>query len=220
MVIFEILIAIIMLTAGYYAACTYLNKAKETATTEKVLAINKNRIIYIIAAAGTYIVLILLLNLLYCTPVIQQIKLYILIGIMLPAAAVDFKTNIIPNKFMLSALIIRCLFYLVEFIIIPDEVAMILKESIIGSIIIAVFFLLISLIFKNSIGMGDIKLFAIMGLYQGLWGVLNSVFYSLIVSFVVSVTLLITKKKNRKDTIAFGPSILIGTILGIALSGM
>lgn len=64
------------------------------------------------------------------------------------------------------------------------------------------------------------KLFAVMGLYQGLWGAVNSVFFSLLASFVVSVALLISKKKGRKDTISFGPSILIGTIAAIGLAGM
>ena len=76
------------------------------------------------------------------------------------------------------------------------------------------------LAFKNSIGMGDIKLFAVMGLYQGLWGVINSVFFSLAASFVISIAFLITKKKGRKDSIAFAPSIFVGTVVAICLAGM
>lgn len=68
--------------------------------------------------------------------------------------------------------------------------------------------------------MGDIKLFALMGLYQGLFGVFNSVFFSLIVSFFISIILLILKRKNRKDVIPFGPSIYAGTVVGIFLTGL
>ena len=89
-----------------------------------------------------------------------------------------------------------------------------------GAIIIGGFFLIILLIFKNSIGMGDVKLFALMGLYQGLLGVFNSVFFSLIVSFFISIILLMLKRKNRKDVIPFGPSIYIGTVVGIFLTGL
>jgi leader peptidase (prepilin peptidase)/N-methyltransferase len=32
--------------------------------------------------------------------------------------------------------------------------------------------------------------------------------------------LLISKKKKRKDSISFGPSILLGTIIAIGLSGI
>ena len=76
------------------------------------------------------------------------------------------------------------------------------------------------LIFRNSIGMGDVKLFALMGLYQGLWGAFNAVFFSFVVSFVAAVALLATRKKNRKDVIPFGPSVLLGTILAVSLSGI
>lgn len=59
----------------------------------------------------------------------------------------------------------------------PSTVLDSLKDGVIGAAVIGLFFLLISLIFKNSMGMGDIKLFALMGLYQGLWGAFNSVFF-------------------------------------------
>ena len=110
--------------------------------------------------------------------------------------------------------------YIPEFISSPATGFLILKDNLVGAAVIGIFFFLLFLVFKNSIGMGDIKLFAVMGLYQGLWGAVNSVFFSLVVSFVLSVGLLITRKKGRKDTIPFGPSILIGTAIAIGLAGM
>ena len=57
------------------------------------------------------------------------------------------------------------------------------------------------------------------GLYQGIWGATNAVFFSLLVSFFLSVVLLILKRVTKKDVISFAPSILLGTVISILLSG-
>lgn len=101
---------------------------------------------------------------------------------MLPIAAVDLRVQKVPNKLLLVALAIRVLIYIAEFIVSVPAAVNTLKDNLLGAIIIGAFFLLLLLVFKNSIGMGDIKLFAVMGLYQGLWGAINSVFFSLMVS--------------------------------------
>lgn len=151
---------------------------------------------------------------------LSQFKLLTLILILFPTAAVDYKIKKIPNKFLIAGLILRMVFYIFEFIQSFENAFSVLKDNLLAVVIYGVFFLLLLLVFKNSIGMGDIKLFALMGLYQGIWGTFSAIFFSLVVSFFVSIYLLITRKKKKKDTIPFGPSILIGTFLSICLSGM
>jgi leader peptidase (prepilin peptidase)/N-methyltransferase len=150
---------------------------------------------------------------------LHRLNLLILVACLLPMAAVDQKVQKIPNQFLLAALIFRVGLLIAEFIKSKSLAFSMLKDSILGAVIIGAFFLLVFFIFKNSIGMGDIKLFVLLGFYQGLSGVINSVFFSLIVSFFLSVGLLISGKKKRKDAISFGPSILIGTIIAIVLMG-
>ena len=97
---------------------------------------------------------------------------------------------------------------------------MILLSEIIAAAALFIAAVLCTLCIKNSIGYGDIKLFIVMGLLLGLTGIWSAIFLSLIVSFVVSVYFLITKKKGRKDLIPFGPALVIGTYLSVCLSGM
>ena len=68
--------------------------------------------------------------------------------------------------------------------------------------------------------MGDIKLFMVMGLLQGISGMSGAIFMSMIVAFFGSVGMLILKKKTRKDNISFGPFILIGTTISMFLAGV
>ena len=139
---------------------------------------------------------------------------------MIPAAAVDYKVQKIPNAVIISAFVLRIVLLAAEFAESVSNGVSLLKDDLIGMTVIGGFFLLIMLIFKNSIGMGDVKMFAVMGIYQGLWGAFNSVFFSLLVSFVLSIALLVAKKKKKHDTIPFGPSILIGTVIAVNLAGM
>lgn len=219
-IVADIALSIVLLLVGYVSACYYLNGVKWNSKNVEVLKLTRNKIIYLCFGVIAVATLITLFQIVYNLKLISQIKLLTLVLIILPVAAIDLRLQKIPNQFMLAALVLRLVIYIPEFIISASNAFSTLKDNILGALIIGVFFILLLLIFKNSIGMGDIKLFAIMGLYQGLWGAINSVFFSLVVSFVVSVALLISRKKEKKDTISFGPSILLGTIIAIGLAGM
>ena len=216
----DIILSIVLLIIGYVSACYYLNEVKWNSINFAVLKPTRNKIIYLCFGVVAAATLIVLFQTVYKPGIIPQLKLLTLVMVILPVAAIDLRLQKIPNQFMLAALVLRVLLYIPEFIISTTAAFSTLKDNLLGAVIVGAFFLLLFLIFKNSIGMGDIKLFAIMGLYQGLWGAINSVFFSLTVSFVVSVGLLIAGKKGRKDTISFGPSILLGTIIAVGLAGM
>ena len=196
----DIVFCAILLFAGYVGACCYLSNTSVLNISPRTIKLTPKRIAYLLLGAA-----------------INLLSLALLI---LPVAAIDSKLQKIPNIFLLVGLIVRGLYLAIYFIQDVSAAWSLTKDSLLGCIIIGFFFLILLFVFKNSVGMGDIKLFALMGLYQGLWGVINSVFFSLTVSFFLSVMLLITKKKGRKDTISFGPSIYLGTIIAICMAGM
>lgn len=219
-ILIDVLISIFLVILGYVAVCYYFNQKKWNSKDVLSLKLSKNKITYLALSALATIVMIVMLNSVYTIELLSQVKLLTLVLIIFPISAVDYRIQKIPNQFIVAALVLRILIYVAEIIISPKGAWITFIDNLLGAFIISLFFLLLLVIFKNSIGMGDVKLFFVMGMYQGLWGVVNSVFFSLLVSFVLSVALLITKKKQKTDTISFGPSILLGTIIGICLSGM
>lgn len=218
----DMALCIFLILIGYVAAVYFLNEVKWNKVRLDLLKPNsRNKVLYLILAVLVSAALITLFQTTYReSTLIHQMKIMTLVLSILPMAAVDYRHHIIPNAFILTALVIRIGFYAAEFIISSSTALVTLKDNLIGAAIIGGFFLLLLLIFKNSIGMGDIKLFSLMGLYQGVWGAVNAVFFSLLVSFFFSVYLLISRKKGRKDQIAFGPSILFGTVVAVALAGI
>lgn len=191
-IIIETVISLVLMCTGYVGTCVYLKNGTIKKFNKSDIAIDsKSKVIYIVFAVLKSICIVALFNTIYVShSIIHQLKLLVLIDSILPMAAVDYKKHKIPNPFLIVSLVLCMVLYIAE------------------------------LVFKNSMGMGDIKLFALMGLYQGLWGAFNSVFFSLLVSFFLALGLLISKKKKRKDSISFGPSILLGTIIAIGLSGI
>ena len=214
------ILSLLLIAAGYAYVCHYLKGLPWNERSVSVLELTPGKLAYCVAAVITAAVLIALFELLYQLPLLQQLKLLFLVMTLFPAAAIDRKTQKIPNKLLLASLVLRCILLAAEVAVSPAKGLAAAKNGLLGAVVIGVFFLLLLLIFKNSIGMGDVKLFALMGLYQGLWGVINSVFFSLVVSLFAAIILLIAKKKGRKDTMSFGPSILVGTVIAMAVAGM
>lgn len=216
----EVALCFVLLVMGFFGTYNYLHKIKWNKFEKGSITITRNKMAFLIGGVGIATLLIILFQTIYKQPFLTQIKLLILVFILLPCAATDYKTHKIPNPVIIAALLIRGVIIIPEFMNSISSGFEVLKDSLLGALVIGGFFFILLLVFKNSIGMGDIKLFVVMGLYQGLWGAVNSVFFSLLVSFFVSLFLLITRKKRRKDVISFAPSILLGTVIAIAVSGM
>ena len=82
---------------------------------------------------------------------------------------------------------------------------------------------LLSAIAPAAPGFGDVKLLGLLGLLLGWagWGVLLAgVFLGLLVGALVSVVLLATRRAGWRTAIPFGPPLLIGAVLALAISGL
>ncbi|MEG1887250.1 MAG: A24 family peptidase [Oscillospiraceae bacterium] len=190
---------------------------------------NQNKKIPLSKKAMAYSIIMTLItigvSILFCTIYKENgfwisLKRISLLTMLWPIAYTDFTSYRIPNPFIILGLTYRIIILPLEVLFDANFVwATVLSEVIAaGALFIAAG--LCSLCIKNSIGYGDIKLFIVMGLLLSLDGIWGAIFLSLIISFVISVYLLITKKKSQKDTIPFGPAIVIGTYLSVCLSGM
>jgi prepilin signal peptidase PulO-like enzyme (type II secretory pathway) len=73
--------------------------------------------------------------------------------------------------------------------------------------------LLLAIVSKGGMGGGDIKLYAAIGVVLGPLPTVMSLVLASFVGAVVGVVLISLKIVKRKEPIAFGPSILIGTLV-------
>ena len=151
--------------------------------------------------------------------VIYLAKRVLLVSVLFVAAYYDYASYRIPNKLVLYGFGVRLIILIFELIFARETLSQVLISEGIAFLAMLVLSILSLLITRNGLGMGDIKLFLLMSLLQGVAGVISSLFTSLIVSFFYSLVLLALKKKSRKDFIAFAPCILVGTFLSVIILG-
>jgi leader peptidase (prepilin peptidase)/N-methyltransferase len=82
--------------------------------------------------------------------------------------------------------------------------------------VIYIFVLLGKLLYgQEGMGGGDVKLGALIGIFIGWKLSLLAIFLSCIIGSIVSIILIILKKKGRRDYIAFGPFLSLGALIAL-----
>lgn len=179
------------------------------------------RLVFLIVMLLSLCVISVSLELIFVSnSLIENAKLLVLLAILFVAANVDARHRIIPNALVLTGLVLRIVFWLIELFSSPTAFWGIMKNDLLACLLVVAFFIVGVLLVKGGIGMGDIKLMLVMCLFQGFYGVVSSLFCSLFVAFIYAIIVLLFKKKSKKDSVAFAPAILLGTIISVFLTGM
>lgn len=127
---------------------------------------------------------------------------------------IDFRLHIIPNTLNLIA------FCLGIVLMIFDKSS--IEDSLIGMCIGLVFFLVIIVLSriiykKDGMGLGDAKFMGVIGLMLGSFYTVGVIFFSFIFGAIGATIALVSKNKTMGQEIAFGPYIVMATMLFIFL---
>ena len=66
---------------------------------------------------------------------------------------------------------------------------------------------------RGGMGFGDVKLAGVMGLYLGLKPVVLAIFLGFVLGAVVGIALVLSKRKERRSMLPFGPFLAVGTFI-------
>lgn len=219
-----ILVNLILCIGGVFlfkVSMLRLEKRELSIEEENRKKINKRDVIFGLAVLMANIILLAIIKNTYPEQIMVKIIIDMLVITLLMVSTVtDFKFHIIPNEVIITGAVAWIILTVYKFFAMKETIATELIDEILALIIITVFLFLCNIIMKNSIGGGDIKILMLLSLYYGIIGVYNIVFLALIGAFFVSLVLLISKRRNTKDAIAFAPFFLVGAYLGIILSGL
>jgi leader peptidase (prepilin peptidase)/N-methyltransferase len=132
---------------------------------------------------------------------------------------IDLDHQLILNSLvypaMILALAISLLHTYAGFASIADIFIPTIASAGIGFGVGLVLFLLIVLLSRGGMGLGDVKMAALMGLMLGWEYALVGIFLGILAGGITAVVLLATRKKGRKQAIPFGPFLAIGTMLAM-----
>jgi leader peptidase (prepilin peptidase) / N-methyltransferase len=133
----------------------------------------------------------------------------VLVGVLVPIALIDLEHRIIPNKITLPAAVAA----------VAIGAALDLRgvpEQLIAGAAAGGFLLVFALAYPRGMGMGDVKLAAVLGLFLG-----RSVAVAILVG-VLTATLVgawvmarVGVEKGRKTAVPFGPFLALGGVVGL-----
>lgn len=149
------------------------------------------------------------------TDIFWTYRWQIAIGIIIPIAVIDFNERIIPNKLLLIGMAFMLAVIVTQVALSPDYALSILGNAFIGLLAGGGVFFFASIFVKNGIGAGDIKMFLLLGFLVAFRGIFNVLLYSMVISAVYAIILLISKKKTTKDELPLAPFTLIGIVVSV-----
>jgi leader peptidase (prepilin peptidase)/N-methyltransferase len=133
----------------------------------------------------------------------------VLVTVLIPIAIIDFEHRIIPNRITGPAAVVAIL---IGVLFDQDFVV----EQLIAGAAAGGFFLLAAIAYPRGMGMGDVKLAGMMGLYLG-----RAVGFAVLVGLVAGVLVgsvimaRVGVKAGRKQQVPFGPFLALGGIIAI-----
>jgi leader peptidase (prepilin peptidase) / N-methyltransferase len=138
------------------------------------------------------------------------------VGVLL--AVVDLRTRLLPDRLVLPALAAGTVLLTVAAVAGHDLPA--LGRAAAGAAVGFAGYLVLALVAPAGLGMGDVKLAALLGLHLAWlgWPVLvDGALAGFVVQAVLAAVLLATRRVALRGYIPFGPAMLAGAALGIAL---
>ncbi len=139
-----------------------------------------------------------------------------LAGVGVPLAVIDLREHRLPNWLTLPAYPVAGA--LLGLAAIADEESERAWRALAGMVILIALYDLLNRINPAGLGYGDVKFSGVLGLYLG-WAGWDALIVGTLAAFtaggVVGLGLLITRRAQLSSSIAFGPFMLAGAVVGI-----
>ena len=146
-------------------------------------------------------------------------------ALLVVVAVIDLEIGLIPNRIVFPGIVILLMLSPwwpqlgVDRTFLGDSTALAsLSNSLVAGVGSLLFFLAIALAYPNGMGGGDVKLAGLIGLLVGYPGVVVALYGAVVVGGVVAISLLLVRRKGRKDSMPFGPFLSLGGI-AVLLAG-
>ncbi|MCL6478548.1 MAG: prepilin peptidase [Peptococcaceae bacterium] len=135
---------------------------------------------------------------------LELVKYMVLAGVLIAITFIDLEHMLIPDRVVIFA---------VASGVILDIVTKTNFLSVIsGAFIPAAFLYLLAVITKGGVGGGDIKLTFAAGLFLG-WSNILALMVAFFLGGLSGIVLFASRKKGRKDAMAFGPFLAVGMMV-------
>lgn len=147
---------------------------------------------------------------------INLYKYLILSPMLISAFYIDYKLHIIPNRLNLTIFEIGLIIAVIGGISDINFAINAIEGMLVGGGTFFVITLIGGLIAgKEAMGYGDVKFMASLGLYFGFASMVSIIFMSFLIGAILSIILIILRRKKASEYIPFGPFIVISCYIAI-----
>ena len=151
---------------------------------------------------------------------IDTLKFMFLVPMLISAFVIDYRLQIIPNRLTLTIFETGLIFTFASVLINTNAGISIFMNNMLGMIVGGGIFLIITLIGgliagKDAMGFGDVKLMGALGLFFGWMNIIMVAVMAFLLAAVISIIILVSRKKKADEYIPFGPFIVISAIIAI-----
>lgn len=144
---------------------------------------------------------------------LKTVRYCLLLAFMFPIAREDARTKQISNRWLFYLYVIRIVIFILETVYYPSSFAGNLIFTISGGIICGGIMFIAYVLSRHAIGMGDVKLFMILGFYLGTRMTYMIMFAASVLAALYGVCHMAAKKIKMRDEIAFAPFIAIAVLI-------
>ncbi len=136
---------------------------------------------------------------------------YCLLAVIL---VIDLEHGLILNKIVYPAAGIALILVLVMTIFTPERGFLKdITSALIGGGVGLAVLLLVALIFRGGMGLGDVKMAGLIGIMVGFPGILTALLLAIVGGGLIAAILLLLRVKGRKGTMPFGPFLSLATMV-------
>jgi len=92
-------------------------------------------------------------------------------------------------------------------------------EMLLGGVVGFGLFLLLAIIGRGALGMGDVKLAGVIGMMLGYPDVLTALTIGAVLGALMALLLLVSRRATRKTAIAYAPYLAVGALMALWTMG-
>jgi leader peptidase (prepilin peptidase)/N-methyltransferase len=140
------------------------------------------------------------------------------VGVTVSLSLIDLDHRRIPNRILYPGVVVATGLLAGGAVLDGDPTA--LARALAGGAGYFVFLLVLAVISRGGFGFGDVKLGFLLGEFAAFrsWGgVLVCGFAAFLIGGLVSIALVAARRAGRRDAIPFGPALVLGCYVGIAV---
>jgi leader peptidase (prepilin peptidase)/N-methyltransferase len=151
-------------------------------------------------------------------PLVLALLMFVVNGARL--AWIDARSHLLPNRIILP-------WYPMAFVLLGLSAALArqwdsLLRLVLAAAALFAFYLLLHLIQPSGMGLGDVKLAGVLGMYLGYLGwehLLLATMATFVLGALFGLLLMALRRATRKSSLAFGPFMVIGAAAALLVAG-